>query len=470
MTPNKLVYILDDDKARGDKLITLLDFIGKPCAWSDYHHPQSPLLSKTQIAMVGVHPSIDSTIELLHELVVLAPNVPVILVFPPKIAVPESVQNVLATLTFPFNYAELLDALYKCQSVANDEWKYWINATDAPLYRNLVGGSDSIRLIRKLIEQVAATDATVLILGESGTGKEVIARNIHALSARRGHPFIPVNCGAIPSELLESELFGHEKGAFTGAITSRLGRFELANGGTLFLDEIGDMPLTMQVKLLRVLQERCFERVGSNKSISIDVRIVAATHRNLENEISKGRFREDLYYRLNVFPIEVPSLRLRKSDVAILLNEWIARMKGDKRPGIHIMPRALQVLERYQWPGNVRELGNLVERLSILFPDGVLDVEDLPKRFRMEHMPHENGIITAERDTLLHMEQKEVSSLAVDAINLKEHLNKTELALIHQALEDANWVVAHAAKFLNMRRTTLVEKMRKYGLSRPIKN
>jgi sigma-54 specific flagellar transcriptional regulator A len=470
MPPNKLVYILDDDKARGDKLVTLLDFIGKPCAWSDYHHPQSPLLSKAQIVMVGIHSSIDSTIDLLHELEMLAPNVPIILVFPPVIAVPESIHNVIATLNFPFNYAQLLDALYKCQSISQDESKYWITVNDAPLYRSLVGGSDAIRKIRILIEQVAVTDASVLILGESGTGKEVIARNIHTLSARREHPFIPVNCGAIPSELLESELFGHEKGAFTGAITSRLGRFELANGGTLFLDEIGDMPLTMQVKLLRVLQERCFERVGSNKSISVNVRIIAATHRNLEHAIAEGRFREDLYYRLNVFPIEVPSLRLRKSDVAILINEWIARMKGEKKPGIHIMPRALEVLERYQWPGNVRELGNLIERLSILFPDGVLDVEDLPMRFRTEHKALENGIVTAERDSLLHIEQKEVTSLAMDAINLKEHLNKTEIALIRHALEDADWVVAHAARFLNMRRTTLVEKMKKYGLSRPTKN
>lgn len=467
MVDKKLIYVLDDDKERGDKLVTILNFIGKSSVWSDYDHAQPPLLSASEIVMVGVHPMEDPTLDLIQELNVLAPKVPIILVCPPVISAHSPLPNVFATLQFPFTYAELLEALYKCQAMMEDIDLLQEKTIDPTLFQNLVGTSDAIRRVRKLIEQVAATEANVLILGESGTGKEVVARNIHALSSRAAHPFIPVNCGAIPSELLESELFGHEKGAFTGAITSRLGRFELADKGTLFLDEIGDMPLTMQVKLLRVLQERCFERVGSNKSIHVDVRIIAATHRNLEHAIAEGKFREDLFYRLNVFPIEIPSLRLRKKDITILLNEWIARMKGERKPGVHIMPRALEVLEKYHWPGNVRELGNLVERLSILFPDGVLDIEDLPIRFRIENHAVDNGLANLEKETLLHQRAGSRTCMETDVVNLKEHLVKTELSLIRQALDEANWVVAHAAKSLHMRRTTLVEKIRKHGLKRP---
>ena len=197
------------------------------------------------------------------------------------------------------------------------------------LFRSLVGQSHGIKEVRHLIEQVSSTEANVLILGESGTGKEVVARNIHYHSARRNGPFVPINCGAIPPDLLESELFGHEKGAFTGAITSRKGRFELAEGGTLFLDEIGDMPMPMQVKLLRVLQERCFERVGGNTTIRVDVRVIAATHRDLETMINDKSFREDLYYRLNVFPIEMPALRDRKDDIPLLLQELMTRMESE---------------------------------------------------------------------------------------------------------------------------------------------
>jgi sigma-54 dependent transcriptional regulator, flagellar regulatory protein len=337
------------------------------------------------------------------------------------------------------------------------------------LFRGLVGNSDSIRFIRKLIAQVANTDASVLVLGESGTGKEVVARSIHALSSRANKPFVPINCGAIPAELLESELFGHEKGAFTGAITSRQGRFELANGGTLFLDEIGDMPLAMQVKLLRVLQEHSFERVGANKSITVNVRIIAATHRNLELAIKEGTFREDLFYRLNVFPIEVAPLRERNTDVPLLFNELISRIESENRPIVRLLPDAMDSLSCYSWPGNVRELANLVERLSILHPNGIVSKSDLPHRFKGDISPSTNelGSSINERAALLGMAQE--TPLNNEGIDLKEHLVKTELALMIQALGEADWVVARAANYLNMRRTTLVEKMRKYGLTRPEK-
>lgn len=344
------------------------------------------------------------------------------------------------------------------------------------LFRSLVGVSQSVTKVRALIEQVADTEANVLILGDSGTGKEVIARNLHYHSARSEKPFVPVNCGAIPPDLLESELFGHEKGAFTGAITARQGRFELANGGTLFLDEIGDMPLPMQVKLLRVIQERVFERVGSNKSIKANVRIVAATHRNLESEITEGRFREDLFYRLNVFPIEMPSLSERIEDIPLLLEELIIRMETNKRGSVRLTAAAVAALQKYSWPGNVRELSNLVERLLIMFPNGVVDVQDLPEKYRqgVDVSVVEKAAEPSDENSMLqqrvvsHIVNQVTSNdiLPEEGIDLKAHLLDLESNLIKQALDDANGVVAHAAQRLNMRRTTLVEKMRKYGLQR----
>jgi sigma-54 specific flagellar transcriptional regulator A len=323
--------------------------------------------------------------------------------------------------------------------------------------------------VRKLIEKVADTEANVLILGDSGTGKEVVARNLHYYSSRRDRPFVPVNCGAIPPDLLESELFGHEKGAFTGAISARQGRFELAEGGTLFLDEIGDMPLPMQVKLLRVLQERVYERVGSNRSLKADVRIVAATHRDLEVEITAGRFREDLYYRLNVFPIEMPALRERSEDIGLLIKELITRMEHEQRGSVRLTPAAVTALTHYPWPGNVRELSNLMERLIIMYPYGVVDVRDLPEKFR-SHAGEvdESGLgeLSGEFAMPVDMDPETAIRLPREGLDLKEHLNQLEYSLIKQALDEADGVVAHAAKRLAMRRTTLVEKMRKFGLQR----
>ena len=344
------------------------------------------------------------------------------------------------------------------------------------LFRSLVGISESISKVRQLIEQVADTEASVLILGDSGTGKEVVARNLHFHSERKDKPFVPINCGAIPPDLLESELFGHEKGAFTGAISTRQGRFELANGGTLFLDEIGDMPLAMQVKLLRVIQERVFERVGSNKSIKADVRIIAATHRNLESEISGGRFREDLFYRLNVFPIEMPSLSERVEDIPLLLEELIVRMENNKRGSVRLTAAAVAALQGYEWPGNVRELSNLVERLLIMFPNGVVDIHDLPEKYR-HGVDVAAALASSEIGTNNSAMQQRVVShivnqvasqdvLPEEGIDLKAHLLDLESNLIKQALDESKGVVAHAAQRLNMRRTTLVEKMRKYGLQR----
>ncbi|QPK65403.1 sigma-54-dependent Fis family transcriptional regulator [Methylomonas sp. LL1] len=342
--------------------------------------------------------------------------------------------------------------------------------------KGLAGRSKAIEKTRSLIDQVAKSDATVLILGESGTGKEVVAQALHRASMRKDKPFVPVNCGAIPGELLESELFGHEKGAFTGALTSRQGRFELAEGGTLFLDEIGDMPMPMQVKLLRVLQERTFERVGSNKTIQCDVRIIAATHRHLEREIDEKRFREDLFYRLNVFPIEVPALRDRAEDIPYLVNDLVGRMEAANRGSIRLTRNAIALLMQHKWPGNVRELSNLIERLAIIFPGGLVDAADLPEKFQAYEVP--SGVkldwVELEAPVSQDMPQERRASeesvpvprgtaiqLPEQGIDLKEYLTDLENELIRQALEECNGVVAHAAKLLNMRRTTLVEKLRK---------
>lgn len=317
--------------------------------------------------------------------------------------------------------------------------------------------------VRELMGQVADKDVNVLITGESGTGKEVVARNLHYNSHRRHKPFVPVNCGAIPSELLESELFGHEKGAFTGAISSKQGRFELAQGGTLFLDEIGDMPLQMQVKLLRVLQERTFERVGSTKTIAADVRVIAATHRNLEEAIKENIFREDLYYRLNVFPIEMPALRERAEDIPLLLNELISRMENEKRGSLRFNSTAIMALCRYDWPGNVRELANLVERLAITHPYDVIGVKDLPGRLQVVEEVQEDELDSEGRvPTIVSLDQ--TALLPVNGIDLKEYLGNLENSLIQQALDDCNGIVARAAEKLRIRRTTLVEKMRKYDM------
>ena len=378
----------------------------------------------------------------------------------------ELFKRAFSIISIPLSYSELTDVLHRASLFRSSKKKKGGNF-NIDLFRSMVGNSRAIRQVRSLIEQVAKSDATVLILGESGTGKEVVARNLHYHSPRRSKPFVPINCGAIPGELLESELFGHEKGAFTGAISSRQGRFEMAEGGTLFLDEIGDMPMSMQVKLLRVLQERTFERVGGTKLINADVRIVAATHRNLEEMIEEGKFREDLYYRLQVFPIEMPPLRERGDDIPLLINELIARLEHENRGSVRFTPSAVMALCQYQWPGNVRELSNLIERMVIMHPYGVVDVQDLPEKFRPAGVAPQIEKEAVKFDQhLAPMESLASPRLPRDGIDLKEHISNLECSLIKQALDESGGVVAHAAKRLNMRRTTLVEKLRKYGLHR----
>jgi sigma-54 specific flagellar transcriptional regulator A len=376
------------------------------------------------------------------------------------------------------------------------------------------GTSVAIREVIAAIRQVAAFDSTALVLGESGTGKEVVARAIHDLSPRRGRPFVAVNCGAIPADLLESELFGHEKGSFTGAIAARKGRFEIAEGGTLFLDEIGDMSPSMQVKLLRVLQERVFERVGNHAQIKCNVRIIAATHRNLEESIARGTFREDLFHRINVFPIEMPPLRSRSEDIPLLIRDFVEQNVAEGRGRLQLSPRALAALALHSWTGNVRELSNLVERLSIVCGNRVAEVRDLPPKYRppedwtlevkaldtslsvtaledtSQEIPVEAEKLALNEESVLTALESEafepsplvpdrsapttidaanpfegLTILPEDGIDLRAHLLAIERRLVEQALERANGTVAQAARLLNLRRTTLVEKLRKLGIA-----
>ncbi|MEO0444035.1 MAG: sigma-54 dependent transcriptional regulator, partial [Pseudomonadota bacterium] len=380
-------------------------------------------------------------------------------------------QKIIASLNSPPSYNELLDTLYRAQCFQEAQVAAKRQPTRRPphLFRSLVGTSRRIRSVRDMMAQVAEKDVTVLVTGQSGTGKEVVARNLHYHSPRRNGPFVPVNCGAIPAELLESELFGHEKGAFTGAISARAGRFEMAEGGTLFLDEIGDMPLNMQVKILRVLQERCFERVGSNKSQETNVRIIAATHRNLEEMIENGQFREDLFYRLNVFPIEMPSLEERREDIPLLLNEITARLENEKRGSVRFNSAAIMSLCQHHWSGNVRELANLVERMAIMHPYGVIGAANLPAKYRHVDVSDEAFDIpqAPEEPSVPGVLNLDATPLLPETgIDLKEYLTGLEQGLIQQALDDSGGVVARAAERLSIRRTTLVEKMRKYGMHR----
>ena len=303
----------------------------------------------------------------------------------------------------------------------------------------------------QFIEKIAATNSTVLICGESGTGKELVARAIHYNSDRKNEPMIPVNCGAIPEDLLESELFGYEKGAFTGAVKTRVGRFELANGGTIFLDEIGDMSPSLQVKILRVLQEHEFERVGGVKSIKVDIRIIAATHRDLEKAVKQGTFREDLYYRLNVIPLVLPPLRERKSDIPLLTQYFIEKFNAGKKQQIEgISPEALKCFMEYRWPGNVRELENIIERLVILKGEGRLEQEDVPEK-----------LMGAEG-----MDALPSLTIPDGGLSFNTAVSEFEKELILRALNKTNWVKNRAAKLLQLKRTTLVEKMKKIKLTR----
>ena len=348
----------------------------------------------------------------------------------------------------------------------------------------ILGNSSSVIELKKLIDTVAVSDTSVLISGESGTGKELIAKNLHSLSRRSRHKFIAVNCAAIPRDLIESELFGHRKGSFTGAIGDRLGRFELANGGTLFLDEIGDLPQDVQVKLLRVLQERVIDPIGSIKPKPIDVRIISATHKDLEAEILSGSFREDLYYRLNVLPIISPPLRKRRVDIVLLFEHFSKIHSKNVTGNITLAPCLINAFESYNWPGNIRELSNISARLTTLYPGKkglrVVDISEnmLPnglrkflgteQRDKAESNRVEDLISLAQgndMNVVQNTQEEELDKSRHDDKSLKEKLAEFEKKLIKQALIESEGNVTKTAKSLNVQRTTLIEKINKYSIN-----
>ncbi|MRI32403.1 sigma-54-dependent Fis family transcriptional regulator [Endozoicomonas sp. OPT23] len=473
------VLIIDDSQQRRHDLSTIIEFMGyhtkaiSSAYWEDAIS-ESDRHSFCALFLGDYLQAENSMQAMIARIQRWSGGVPVIRIAEP---LPENLQSslrrqIIARIDWPCNRNQLLSCLHYGQ-VYREQWRQ-LHTTgmnqQVELFKGLVGKSDRMRKVRADMAQVADSDVNVMVTGESGTGKELVARNLHEHSSRRDMPFVPVNCGAIPNELLESELFGHEKGSFTGAVQTRIGRFELAQGGTLFLDEIGDMPLHMQVKLLRVLQERTIERVGGSEQVPVDVRIIAATHKNLAEMIEAGEFREDLYYRLNVFPIEMPALRERPEDIPLILNELVSAMEKQNRGSIRLSSAAILSLCRHEWPGNVREMSNLLERLAIMFPYGVVGVQDLPQNFRhMDAIGDDDGVAELFPDSIQPAGQGKVDDLAilpVGGINLKEFLTRLEKSLIQQALSDCNSVVARAADKLQIRRTTLVEKMRKYGLQR----
>ena len=490
MQGQKHILVVDNDANRRHQIETVLAFVGEHFFVFSEDEIDKHLADVPNILTIIISGNISAK---LQDIIRSRPACPFIY---HDIVDKQSIKgfaNIIGELALPLNYAQLTELIHHSHQYHNNLPSKHKTSGPNPLFRSLVGTSEPMQQVRFLIEQVASTAANVLILGESGTGKEVVARNIHNLSDRHKAPFVPVNCGAIPPDLLESELFGHEKGAFTGAISTRKGRFEMAEGGTLFLDEIGDMPQPMQVKLLRVLQERTFERVGGAKSIKANVRIVAATHQHLEEMIKTNQFREDLYYRLNVFPIETPALRERKEDIPLLLQELISRFSAEQGQSVRFTDKAIESLQEHPWAGNVRELSNLIERMIIMYGEQVVNVGQLPLKYRhleVDEFQPEYPEELQEREAINELfsgfdyedEDDEtfeqvadeantvtgntVDVLPADGLNLKEYLADLEVALINQALDKNDWVVARSAELLGMRRTTLVEKMRKYSLQK----
>jgi len=394
-------------------------------------------------------------IDILKKAKELSPAIEVILITghaSAETAVRAMKEGAFDYITKPLNIEELRVIISKAiekQQILSENISLKKQLRDKYEFSNIIGSSPAMQKVFSRITKVIKTDSTVLILGDSGTGKELIAKAIHSNGPRRDKPFIAVHCGAIPENLLESELFGHTKGAFTGAIRDKMGKFEAANHGTIFLDEIATLPMHLQIKLLRILQEQEVERIGSNKQIKLDVRIISATNVNLEEEVKKGAFRDDLFYRLNVIPVILPPLRDRVEDILPLVRHFLAKYcKEMDRPLMNIAKEALIALEVYQWPGNVRELENVVERTVALTEGDQITLSDLPSNI-----------------TKSYSEQEELPTrVTLRGVDLGKVLTDIEQKMISDALSLSDGVKARAAALLNLNRTTLVEKMRRLGM------
>ena len=395
-----------------------------------------------------------SGMQLLEESKKIKPDLPVIMMTAYgtiEMAVEAMKKRAYDYITKPFQNEELKLTVKKALEnyrLVKENRRLSQALSDRYKYRNIIGKSKPMQGIYEMISKVAQSKASVLITGPSGTGKELIAKAIHYDSPRKNRPFISVNCGALTETLLESELFGHEKGAFTGALSMKKGRFELADGGTLFLDEVGDMPPPLQVKLLRVLQEMEFERVGGTKTIKVDVRVLSASNRNIKEVVAEGNFREDLFYRLNVINIEVPSLRERPEDIRLLVNHFIEKYRQDEgKEKIELSPEAWKILYSYRWPGNVRELENIIERAVVLKADRVIGQEDLPPELSEKR------------------EELEVERFIPPDAPLQKTLEQIEEKLIRRALDHCDNVQSHAAEMLGITKSLIQHKMKKYNIA-----
>jgi len=457
------VLIVDDESTLRTALFRMFDRKGLQVLTANKGEEAKMMIQGDQaldLALVDLNlPDIDG-IELMGVIKATHPDCQVIILTghgSVESAVRATQKGAFHFITKPFNMEELISLAEKALThkklqSENHQLRHELNKKY--LSNQIIGQSDEIRNVLSLVERVSDSDSTVLITGESGTGKELIARAIHLHSDRADSPFIAINCGAIPSELLESELFGHVKGAFTGAISNRVGRFELADGGTIFLDEIGDLEPALQVKILRALQERAFEPVGGTKTVSVNVRVIAATNKNLEEQVRNGKFREDLFYRLNVIPLSIPSLRERKTDIPLLLSHFIDQFnknKGKKLSGIS--NDAMECLIDYFWPGNIRELENLIERIAILKGHGQIELNDLPAKYQTSAMVQDR--------------EEEALVIPDSGLDFNTAVDNFENALILRALEKTGWNRNQAAVLLKLNRTTLVEKIKKKGLRPP---
>ena len=453
------VLILDDESTLRTALFRLLDRKGYQVVTAQRLDEARSFMSPDKpfdIAIVDMNLPDGNGLDLISEVKAISPGTQVIVLTgfaTIDTAVQATQKGAFHFLTKPFNVEELMSILdkaltHKTLELENRQLRSELGSRYQ--FTQIIGESEGIKSCLSLVERVADTDSTVLVTGESGTGKELIARAIHYNSHRSKNPFVAINCGAIPSELLESELFGHVKGAFTGAISTRIGRFEMADEGTLFLDEIGDLDPSMQVKILRALQERVFEPVGATKSVQVNVRVIAATNIDLEKAVKEGRFREDLYYRLNVIPIQIPALRERKTDIPILLNHFLNQYNKNKAKVLTgFSADSLKCLVNYTWPGNIRELENLIERLSILKGFGQVEVSDLPAKYR---------------STAANFAETGLVEIPESGLDFNTAVDQFENALILKALEKTGWNKNQAALLLRLNRTTLVEKMKKKGL------
>jgi len=455
--------IVDDESSLRTALFRVLDRQGFQVITASSLHEAEILSSGDQtldLAIVDLRLPDGDGIDLMGRLKAQHPGIQVMILTGHatiETAVRATQNGAFHFVTKPFNMDELLNIVSKAltqKSLQQENQRLRSALHKTYRFDNIIGQSEGIRKVLEMVERVSESDSTVLITGESGTGKELIAKAIHYNSNRANKPFVPVNCGAIPAELLESELFGHIKGAFTGAVANRSGRFEIASGGTIFLDEIGELSLNLQVKLLRVIQEKRFEPVGSAKTQVAEVRVIAATNIDLEKAVAKGSFREDLFYRLNVIPMKIPALRERRTDIPLLLHHFIHQFNSSKNRALQgISADAESCLLNYAWPGNIRELENLVERLAILKGQGQIEVQDLPDHYRS-------------REPAAGASVSEVA-IPESGMDFNSAVDAYENALILQALQKTGWNRNQAASLLKLNRTTLVEKIKKKGLRPP---